>query len=384
MSPSDWVEKDFYQVLGVKKDATADEIKKAYRKLARANHPDSNPGDAAAEERFKAISEAYSVLSDAEHRKEYDEQRALFGQGGFRRPGGAAGDHDFSDVFGGGAPERAPAASTTCSAASSAAGRTAQRPAARPGRRDRVDADLRAGHRGPDRVAAAQQRRGLPGLSGTGARAGTVPRVCPNCEGSGMQTSSDGGVFSMTEPCRRVPRPRPGRRRPVPGLPRLRPRGLQPDHLGPDPGRGQGRPADPAARQGRTGRARRARRRPLHPRPREPAPAVRPQGRQPHADRAGALRRGGARCVDLRADAGRPAGDAQDPGRHAERPHVPGQGPRRAGPRRHQGRPAGDRRGARRRRRSTRRRALRSRRSARAAGAYNPRERLLGRRRRMR
>ena len=102
MSPSDWVEKDFYQVLGVKKDATADEIKKAYRKLARANHPDSNPGNSAAEERFKSVSEAYSVLSNAEHRKEYDEQRALFGQGGFRRPDGSAGDYGFHDVFGGG------------------------------------------------------------------------------------------------------------------------------------------------------------------------------------------------------------------------------------------------------------------------------------------
>src|SRR6476469_4226974 len=103
MSPSDWVEKDFYQVLGVKQDASADEIKKAYRKLARANHPDSNPGDAAAEERFKSVSEAYSVLSNAEHRKEYDEQRALFSQGGFRRTGGGGGgDYGFGDVFGGG------------------------------------------------------------------------------------------------------------------------------------------------------------------------------------------------------------------------------------------------------------------------------------------
>src|SRR3954453_8611533 len=98
MSPSDWADKDFYQVLGVSKDASADDIKKAYRKLARANHPDSNPGNAAAEERFKAISEAYSVLSDVEHRKEYDEQRALFAGGAFRRPGGG-GSYDFRDVF---------------------------------------------------------------------------------------------------------------------------------------------------------------------------------------------------------------------------------------------------------------------------------------------
>ena len=68
MSNGDWVEKDFYKVLGVTKDASADDIKRAYRKLARLNHPDSNAGDAAAEERFKAISEAYSVLSDPEKR----------------------------------------------------------------------------------------------------------------------------------------------------------------------------------------------------------------------------------------------------------------------------------------------------------------------------
>ncbi len=90
MSPADWATKDFYQVLGVSKDASEAEIKKAYRKLARANHPDSNPDDTKAEERFKSISEAYSVLSDAEKKQAYDEERALFAAGGFR-PGGQPG-----------------------------------------------------------------------------------------------------------------------------------------------------------------------------------------------------------------------------------------------------------------------------------------------------
>ncbi|MDP9445058.1 MAG: DnaJ domain-containing protein, partial [Actinomycetota bacterium] len=102
MSTTDWLQKDFYQVLGVPKDASADDIKKAYRKLARQNHPDSKPGDTAAEERFKAISEAYSVLSDPGKRKEYDETRSMF-RGGFRPPPGGGGTtFDLGDLFGAG------------------------------------------------------------------------------------------------------------------------------------------------------------------------------------------------------------------------------------------------------------------------------------------
>ncbi|HEY5183505.1 MAG TPA: DnaJ domain-containing protein, partial [Actinomycetes bacterium] len=106
MSSRDFLEKDFYKVLGVPKGAKADEIKKAYRKLARQYHPDANKGDPAAEERFKGISEAYDVLSDEKRRKEYDEGRALFGNGGFRVPGGAGGGpggvpFDLGDLFGG-------------------------------------------------------------------------------------------------------------------------------------------------------------------------------------------------------------------------------------------------------------------------------------------
>lgn len=84
MSTKDFVEKDYYKVLGVPKDATDAEIKKAYRKLAREFHPDANKGDDKAEERFKEISEANDILGDSKKRKEYDEARALFGNGGFR------------------------------------------------------------------------------------------------------------------------------------------------------------------------------------------------------------------------------------------------------------------------------------------------------------
>src|SRR5262245_61061460 len=100
MAQREWVEKDFYKELGVSSDASADEIKKAYRKLASELHPDRNP-DAGAAERFKAVSEANSVLSDPAKRKEYDETRRLFAGGGFgRRFGGSGGGGGFGGGFG--------------------------------------------------------------------------------------------------------------------------------------------------------------------------------------------------------------------------------------------------------------------------------------------
>jgi molecular chaperone DnaJ len=119
MASQDWFEKDFYKTLGVSKDVSDAELKKVYRKLSRQYHPDTNPGDAKAEARFKEISEAYSVLSDKQQRAEYDQVRAMgggarftggagfpggaggFGGAGF--PGGAAGFEDvFANLFGGG------------------------------------------------------------------------------------------------------------------------------------------------------------------------------------------------------------------------------------------------------------------------------------------
>ena len=108
MSARDYIEKDYYKALGVPKDASQADIKKAYRKLARTYHPDANKGEASSEERFKEISEAYDVLSDDTKRREYDEARTLFGNGGFRVPRGGQGGpggvpFDLSDLFGGGA-----------------------------------------------------------------------------------------------------------------------------------------------------------------------------------------------------------------------------------------------------------------------------------------
>jgi molecular chaperone DnaJ len=106
MASQDWLDKDFYKILGVAKDTPEAEIKKTYRKLARQFHPDSNPGDAKAEAKFKEISEAFSVLSDTEQRKEYDAVRAMGGGARFTAggPGQSGGFEDvFSNLFGGGA-----------------------------------------------------------------------------------------------------------------------------------------------------------------------------------------------------------------------------------------------------------------------------------------
>ena len=109
MAAKDLYEKDFYKVLGVDKKSSPDEIKKKYRSLARDLHPDKNQGDTALEEKFKAVSEAYDILSDPKKRAEYDEARSMFERGGFRAPTGGGGQNfqggDFSDLFGGGNPQ---------------------------------------------------------------------------------------------------------------------------------------------------------------------------------------------------------------------------------------------------------------------------------------
>lgn len=208
MSTKDWLEKDYYKVLGVSKDAKPEEIKKAYRKLARENHPDQNPGNPEAERRFKEVSEANDVLSDAKKRKEYDEARSLFGgSGGFHFPRGGsnqggpsvddlfrnAGDSGLGDLFGGlfnGGQTRT------------------QRYASARGPRRGSDVEGEVTVDFVDAIAGVtvgmQMISDAPceACRGTGAKAGTVPHVCPTCQGSGMQTSTSGGVFAMTEPCR--------------------------------------------------------------------------------------------------------------------------------------------------------------------------------------
>lgn len=204
----DWLEKDFYATLGVSKDASADELKKKYRTLARENHPDKNPGDAAAESRFKDVSEAYDVLSDPVKRKEYDEARALFAGGGFPGGGfgGAGGPGGFGggqynvnveDLFGdsgggfgdflgglfnrgGGGRSRQPRRGQDLESELTLSFDDAL---------DGVTVPLRLSSDAPCSVC-----------NGTGAKAGTVPRVCPTCDGTG-QTSRNAGGFAFAEPC---------------------------------------------------------------------------------------------------------------------------------------------------------------------------------------
>jgi molecular chaperone DnaJ len=222
MSSKDWLEKDFYAVLGVSKSASADEIKKAYRKMARELHPDRNPGNAEAEEKFKAASEAYDVLSDDKKRKEYDEMRSLFGSGAFRRGAGRGGGTQFdpSDLFGG------------FSGAGASGGSPGDRRFGGAGFSDIFSSIFSGGgatggaggmgRRGPQRGRDVEAEVTLdfthavqgttlpltlrsPGVCdtchGSGAKPGTTPRTCPACRGSGL-ISRNQGSFSFSEPCR--------------------------------------------------------------------------------------------------------------------------------------------------------------------------------------
>lgn len=200
---ADWAQKDFYAVLGVKKDADAAEIKKAYRKLARENHPDSNPGDEAKAETFKQVAEAYDVVGDPEKRKKYDEMRSLYASGGFGggfgaghqggfdlndlfgdragRGGGGFGDV-FSDLFGGGARQRAP----------------------RPRRGQDVESTATISFTDAiDGVTISLRLTSDAACGtcrGTGGKPGTKPHVCSVCDGAGTINTS-AGAFSMNEPC---------------------------------------------------------------------------------------------------------------------------------------------------------------------------------------
>jgi molecular chaperone DnaJ len=204
--------KDFYRVLGVAENASQDEIKKAYRKLAKQYHPDAHPNDNAAAERFKEISEAYSVLSDEDKRKQYDQMRkfgGLGGLGGFRpgaaRPGGAGGPNqqtftfdDISDLGGGlgdlfgsifdfGKRGRA---------------------GARPGGPERgenieyaVEIPFRTAVRGGKVTLQVPVTEDCPTCRGSGGAPGATINTCPECQGKGTVTFGGGSTFGVTRPC---------------------------------------------------------------------------------------------------------------------------------------------------------------------------------------
>jgi molecular chaperone DnaJ len=182
--------KDPYKALGVAKNASDDEIKKAYRKLARENHPDRNPNDAAAEERFKDIQGAYDILSDPEKRKAYDSGGGIFGgagggfdPGAFRTGFGGVGDI-LSDLFGGGGARGGPA---------------------RPERGRDLETDVHVSFEqameGAQVPVSVPLSAPCPTCHGTGAKPGTSPTICSRCQGRGVEAESQ-GLFSISQPCR--------------------------------------------------------------------------------------------------------------------------------------------------------------------------------------
>ena len=193
--------RDYYEVLGVEKGAGADEIKKAYRKIAKENHPDLHPGDKACEERFKEANEAYEILSDDEKRQKYDQfGHAAFdpsygaGAGGFGGFGGFGDLGDiFGDIFGG--------------FGGFGGGGTRSNPNA-PRKGDNIRASVNISFEeaafGCEKEVTVARVEQCPDCKGTGCAPGTTPEICPDCKGSGYVTTAQRtpfGVMQSQSPC---------------------------------------------------------------------------------------------------------------------------------------------------------------------------------------
>jgi molecular chaperone DnaJ len=214
LSQRDYFEKDYYGALGVAKDASQAEISKAYRKLARELHPDARPDDKRAEDRFKEVSEAYSVLSNPEKRKEYDQMREMVGSGAFRGgfgfPGGPGagqrtstdGLFDLGDLLGGIFGQQGGGDPSGGWGDSSFGGRRWSGTRGRRGRDIETDVTLSF----EDSIAGVTVTLRVDGQAvcttcgGVGAKPGTSPITCPTCGGTG-RTAEDQGLFSFSHLC---------------------------------------------------------------------------------------------------------------------------------------------------------------------------------------
>jgi molecular chaperone DnaJ len=192
---------DYYKTLGVDKKASAEEIKKAYRKLARTYHPDRNPDDTRAEERFKEVSQAHDVLGDPEKRKQYDSGTGPFASGAAGGPGfGGFGNFDFD------ASSMGDILSNLFSGGSGGTGTRGRRARSRPQRGGDLETEARISFdqsiTGVQLPLSIPTSGACPTCHGTGAKPGTTPKVCPRCEGRGIETEGQ-GMFSISQPCSR-------------------------------------------------------------------------------------------------------------------------------------------------------------------------------------
>lgn len=212
MSERDLYEKDYYAALGVPKNATTAEIKKTYRKLARDLHPDKNPGNKQAEDKFKAVSEAYDVLSDDKRRKEYDEARNLMSSGAFRGfpgagPGahrGAAGGFDLSDLLRGAGASGAGGDGSLGDLFGNLFNRRSGARSSRVRRGADIETEAQLAFRdavlGTTVSMQLREQTACPTCHGSGAAPGTSAHHCAVCGGSGL-TSRNEGNFAFSEPC---------------------------------------------------------------------------------------------------------------------------------------------------------------------------------------
>jgi molecular chaperone DnaJ len=177
---------DLYSVLGVSREATADEIKRAYRKLARKYHPDRNQGDKESEERFKEVQEAYDTLSDPEKRKQYD-AGGMFSGFGPRGFSGGGFTSDLGDIF---------------STFFGRRGGGGQAPVQGRDLETEVRLSFEQAMEGVEVAVTVPKQAICPTCRGSGAKPGTSPTVCPRCGGRGIDTESQ-GFFSISQPCPR-------------------------------------------------------------------------------------------------------------------------------------------------------------------------------------